>query len=88
MDGRVDVVVAGATKAGATLLFNQGKGTFTPFMTFPTLSPVSAVALTDFTDDGKPDVLLVEPTLDRVVVYVNTSGDPDLDTQLPGPAPR
>ncbi|RKG88407.1 FG-GAP repeat domain-containing protein [Corallococcus terminator] len=88
MDARVDVVVASNKAPGVTLLLNQDNGTFTPFTTFLTLFPVSAVALADFTDDGKPDLLLVEPTLDRVVVYVNTSGDPDLNTERQVLTPR
>ena len=67
-DGRLDLLLAGPSQRGLTLLHGDGKGGFTESFTetgelaYHGGGPVAGTLVTDFNHDGLPDIVLLRPT--------------------------
>jgi hypothetical protein len=63
-DGHLDLIVAsfqGVTGGGTTVFLGQADGSFNAVPSFTDLTPSIAVGVADFTGDGKPDIVAINP---------------------------
>jgi len=76
-DGKLDL--AAATDNGIVVLLGNGDGTFQPFSLIPSLSPNSPgdelLALTDFNNDGKLDIVKATQTGASTINFALGNGD-------------
>ena len=76
-DGKLDL--AAATDNGVAILLGNGDGTFQPFSLVPSLSSVSPgddlLALTDFNNDGKLDIVKATQTGASIINVALGNGD-------------
>lgn len=76
-DGKLDL--AAATDNGIAILLGNGDGTFQPFSLVPSLSSVSPgdelLALTDFNNDGKLDIVKATQTGASIINVALGNGD-------------
>lgn len=75
MDGDSDIDLVGVTPSAVTVFLNDGSGVFRQIQTPIANIAVSRLAVGDVDKDGRPDVLLTEPTAGKVLVLLNASGD-------------
>jgi uncharacterized repeat protein (TIGR01451 family) len=86
-DGKLDLVAVSSASPLATILLNQGDGTFPTQLTFPIGSEPISVAVADLNGDQLPDLVTVNPNDNTVSVLLNTSVTSGADVALLGGAP-
>jgi hypothetical protein len=89
-DGKPDIICA--TSNGASVLLNQGNGTFGPATTFGTGYTNSSVVVADLNGDGIPDIAITNPGGNAVNVLLGTGngsfGAPQSYSTGAGTTPR
>jgi hypothetical protein len=73
-DGHLDLVVATATLNNVAVFLGDGHGGFTLAQTLPEAHSPTAVALSDFNEDGRLDLIVA--TTDELVIYPGQANGP------------
>jgi hypothetical protein len=76
-DGKLDLAIANflvtrAPSTVASVMLGSGDGTFQPTVVYPTGKESSFIALGDFNNDHKPDVMVTDYVSNDVIVLLNT----------------
>jgi hypothetical protein len=77
-DGRIDLVTANGFTNSVSVLHNTGNGTFAVSAPIVIDAPNAwtgppAVAIADVNGDGRPDIFVVDPSIDVVTILTNTA---------------
>jgi hypothetical protein len=90
-DGRLDIVALEATSTPVlAVLLNQGGGAFAPRADYATGAEPDhgyrhSLALADLDRDGRPDIVVVTPAVDRLSVLLNQGGGTFAPAMLSSP---
>jgi len=80
-DGHLDIAGTSVGTDGTwqvSILLNDGSGEFRPLSTYPTGSaPPGDFEVSDFNNDGKPDIVTINQYGGNISVLINTNGSPD-----------
>jgi len=77
-DGKADLVAANAGSPGnlfastLSVLLGNGDGTFQPGVTYPAGKRLNYVAIGDFNNDGKPDLVAIDLLGEAIITLLNT----------------
>jgi hypothetical protein len=74
-DGNTDIAITCATCAGVSILAGNGLGSFGPQVTSPTVGVAFYMASGDFDSDGRPDLVVTNPSDSNVSVFFNATVD-------------